>query len=67
MRQGEVRPIRPRYLGLVVEGAPLVVVLELLLLPRCFAHLPQQHGDDVRGELRSDWTLSDQLMCGHQP
>lgn len=31
-----------QYLGLMVEGAPFIVVLELLLLPCCFTHLQKK-------------------------
>lgn len=46
------------YLGLMVESAPLVVVLKLLLLPRRLAHLQKTesfvvvlHFDGIRSGL----------------
>ena len=53
---GVYRCVQVWYLGLVVEGAPLIIILELLLLPRRFTHLQHEQHDSIR--LRTHETVN---------
>lgn len=40
-----------QYLCLVVESASLIIILELLFLPRCFTHLHEQHNKSEKTQI----------------